>query len=444
MLRKTPSTVLRGMAAALVVLPCLIISACGSHAAGYAVVLWGQPDGSAPRTGDVVAVARATAINSSVLISVTGEKAPREYLEGRLRSFKTQGAAAAFAKTYSASLGSWAIVTKLDQPPLPVRDSASPDGRVVYKLAARQLVKIIGRTDAPVTIKPYTDYWYELVTEDGYTGWCFGHYLKEFTAPGDPAAEADRLRSQDDTLSLVMGSTWRPDWFVNMEAKGALDLTMFREDVGLFPDPAENTMRLVLPQQTFEFHYTGAPQKQGSASYIFPGTELRIDVLDPDGGRINVTWRQKDQLVSRLYVTMADDVTQIIAAEQKRREDIYGALLARGGTLSSSAYGTIHLTDDMHFTWEGFSKLVPSLIGPNARGKGTIDLTLHVAKELSSTFDGAMTFVFDEYPDAGLSFLYQQPAGGLRLTSLAKDSVQDLSVQHPSPSPVVVYFTQTP
>jgi hypothetical protein len=444
MLRKTPSTVLRGVAAALVVLPCLIMSACGSRAAGYAVVLWGQTDGSSPRTGDVVAIARTTAINSSVLISVTGEKAPREYLLGRLRSFKTEGEAAAFARAFGSSLESWAIVTKLDDPPLPIRDSPGQDGKVVYRLAAKQLVKIVSRSDAPVTVKPYTDYWYEVVTEDGYTGWCFGHYLKEFSVPGDPTAEADRLRSQDDTLALVMGSTWRPDWFVNMAAKGALDLSMFREDVGLFPDPGENMMKLVLPLQEFDFHYTGAPQKQGSASYIFPGTELRIDVLDPDGGRINVTWRQKDQLVTRLYVTMADDVAQIIAAEQKRRADIYSALFAHGSTLSSSAYGTIHLTEDMHFTWQGYSKLVPSLIGPNARGKGTIDLTLHVAKELSSDFDGAITFVFDEYPDAGLSFLYQAPAGGLRLTSLAKDSVQDLTVQGPSASPVVIYFTQSP
>ncbi len=192
------------------------------------------------------------------------------------------------------------------------------------------------------------------------------------------------MRAQDDTLALVMGSTWRPDWFVNMASKGALDLTMFREDVGLFPLPDQDMMRLVLPLQTFEFHYTQPPQKQGTRSYTFPGTDLRIDVLDPDGGRINVTYTQNNQLVTRLYVTMADDVAAIIAAEQKRRADIYAALLANGATLTSSAYGTIHLAQDMSFTWEGFGKLVPALIGPAARGKGTVDFTLHVAKEIAA------------------------------------------------------------
>ena len=432
----------RTLAAALVVLPCLVIAACGSRATGYGVVLWGEPDAS-PRTGDVVAIVRDAVINSSVLISVPGEKTPREYLLGRLRTFKSRAAAASFGKTFAPSVESWAIVTKLDDPPLPIRDSASADGKVVYKLAAKQLVKIVSRSAAPVTVKPYTDYWYEVVTEDGYGGWTFGHYLKGFTSAGNPSAQADRLRAQDDMLALVMGTTWRPDWFVNMAAKGALDLTMFREDVGLFPDPASNTMRLVLPLQALEFHYSGTPQKQGSASYLFPGTDLRIDVLDPDAGRINITYRQKDQPVTRLYVTMADDVAAIVAAEEKRRADIYTALLAAGHTLTSSAYGTIRLTDDMRFTWEGFGKLVPSLIGPGAKGKGSIDLTLHVAKEIAGAYDGAMTFIFDEYPGAGVSFLYKA-AGGLRFTSLAKDSVQDLFVQYPSPSPVVIFFTQSP
>ncbi len=435
MLRRFP-------AAASLLLACLILASCGSRPAGYGVILWGETNGS-PRTGDVVAIVRSTVIDSSVLIGVAGEKTPREYLVGRLRSFGNRSDAVAFANTYATSVGDWAIVTKQDDPPLPIRATPAPDGKVVYRLASGQLIKIVSRSGAPVTVDPYTDYWYEVVTEDGYTGWCFGHFLHEFTVAGDPTAEADRLRSQDETLATVMSSTWRPDWFVQMAARGALDLSMFRDDVGLFPDPAENTMRLVLPQQTFAFHYTDAPLKQGAASYLFPGTDLRIDVLDPDVARINVTWQQNGKTVTRLYETMSEDVPGLIAAEQKRRADIYSALVAPGHTLASSAYGTIHLTDDMHFTWTGFGKLVPSYIGPNAKGTGTIDLTLRVLPAISSDYDGAITFVFDEYPGAGVSFLYKVAAGGLRLTTLDKDSVQDLTVTHPSLSPVVIFFSQS-
>ncbi len=106
--------------------------------------------------------------------------------------------------------------------------------------------------------------------------------------------------------------------------------------------------------------------------------------------------------------------------------------------------GRIHLQADMRFSWDGFAALVPSLIGPEAKGSGSVDFTLRVAKQLAEDYDGAITFVFDDYSRGGVSFLYKAAGGGLRFTSLAKDSVQDLMVTHPSPSPVVIFFSQSP
>ena len=71
-----------------------------------------------------------------------------------------------------------------------------------------------------------------------------------------------------------------------MMARGTIDLTMFRDDVGLFPSPADKVMRLALPLSIFEFHYTGI-QKLGATSYAFTGSDLRITVLDDE--RINVS-----------------------------------------------------------------------------------------------------------------------------------------------------------
>jgi hypothetical protein len=73
-----------------------------------------------------------------------------------------------------------------------------------------------------------------------------------------------------------------------------------------------------------------------------------------------------------------------------------------------------------------------------------LDFTFHLTKGLTTDYDGAVTFLFDEYPSAGVSFLYKAADGGIRLTSLARDSVQDLFVMHPSYSPVVIFFTQSP
>jgi hypothetical protein len=431
----------RTLAAVCAALCGLVLASCGARAVGYGVVLWGEKTG-APQTGTVVAIVQESTVGASLLIGVPGERKPREYPMGRIRVFRGRSEAQAFAAAFAANLGSWAVVMKEDAPPLPVRDSPGQDGKVVYRLQFKQLVKVVSRSPEMATVKPYTDYWYEVATEDGFSGWCFGHFLKPFSVSGDPTAEAQHILSQDEVLARIMGTTWRPSWFLDMTAKGAIDLSMFREDVGLFASPTERLMKLVLPLSTFEFRYTGEPVKAGAASYTFPGTDLRIDVLDEE--RINVSYRYKDQPKTELYVVVKDDVAQLVADEQQRRADIYDALLKKGTTLASSAYGTIRLLPGMRFSWDGFSKLVPSLIPAEARGKGSLDFTLHVRKELMPEYDGAVTFVFDEAPKAGLSFLYKAATGGLRFTSLARDSVQDLFVTHPSLSPVVVFFTQTP
>jgi hypothetical protein len=433
----------RTLATAIMAIPVVLLVSCGSRAVGYGVVLWGEKTG-APQTGAVVAVVQTPTASTPLLISVTGERTPREYPAGRIRMFKSRRDAAAFAATYAANFVAWAVVVKEDTPPLPVRDTPTPEGKVVYKLQYRQLVKVVSRSAEKMTVKPYSDYWYELATEDGYTGWCFGHFLKPFSSAGDPTPEAQRILNQDEVLAKIMGTTWRPDWFLTQVGRGTIDLSMFRDDVGLFPSPADRLMKLVLPLSTFEFHYTGDPQKVGSASYIFPGTDLRIDVLDDQ--RINVFYRYKDQAVSAIYSVMTDDVTQIIADEQKRRSDLFDQMVKKGSTLASSAYGTIRLQQGMRFSWDGFSKLVPSLIGPSARGSGTVDFPLHVAKGLMADYDGVVTFVFDASGDAQVSasFLYKAAAGGLRFTSLAKDSVQDQSVGRVGISPVVIFFSQSP
>jgi len=301
----------------------------------------------------------------------------------------------------------------------------------------------VSRSTDTMTIKPYTDYWYELATEDGYTGWCFGHFLHPFAVAGDPAAEAQRIMSQDPLLARLMGTTWRPDWFATQLARGAIDLTAFRDDVGLFPSPSDHLIRLVLPSSTFEFRYTGDPQKVGAASYAFQGTDLRIDVLDDT--RISVSWRNKDQPVSGVFTTIDTDVTQIVADEEVRRSNVYDGLVAGGATLTSSAYGTIHLLEGMRFTWNGFEKLQPSLVPSGVKGSGTVDFPLHLGKAIASDYDGVITLTFDTQngPSPGVSFLYKGASGGLRFSSLGRDSVQDLFVTRAGLSPVVIFFTQS-
>jgi hypothetical protein len=453
---------LRRVRAALLALgiTVLALASCGVRPAGYGVVLWGET-GSGLRTGIIVPVIREATIGSSYLLLVPGEKKPREFPSGRVRFFRGKSDADHFLQSFSPNVQSWAVSMKQDPPPLPIRDQASQDGRVIYKLKPGQLVKVVGKSAAPETVQQYSDYWYEVVTDDGYSGFCFGHYLTSFTTAGDPAQEAQHIMSQDATLDRIMGNTWRPDWFQEMVARGAIDLAVFRDDVGLFPNSSDNVMRLVLPQYSLEFPYTGI-QKLGESTYVFTGSDLRITVVDDQ--RISIYYHFKDQRVAGLYILMQGQIADLIAAEQKRRQVIFDAIAARGTTLSSSAYGTIILSEGMRFSWTGYQKLVPSLVAADAQGKGRVDFPLHAAKGLAGDYDGVITLVFDRGVDTGAgapapggslvagspaaggysaSFLYKAASGGIRFTSLDADSVSNLVVTHPGMSPVVIFFTQT-
>jgi hypothetical protein len=438
-----------------VTLTLLALASCGVRAAGYGVVLWGETD-TALKTGIVVPVISGGTINSSYLVLVPGEKKPRELTAGLLRFFRGKADALAFARSFAPFVRTWAVSMKQDPPPLPIRDQASQDGRVVYKLKPGQLVKVVGESAQAETIQQYSDYWYEVVTDDGFSGFVFGHFLKTFVATGNPAEEAQRILNQDEMLDTILNNTWRPDWFRDMVARGAIDLTVFRDDVGLFPSPADMVVRLVLPQYSLEFHYTGV-QKLGESTYVFTGSDLRVTALDDQ--RISIYYHYKDQRVAGLYTLMKGDVPDLITAEQKRRQAIFDSIASRGSTLSSSAYGTISLADGMRFTWSGFQKLVPSLVRADAGARGRVDFPYHLAKNLAGDYDGVITLVFDHGGDTSaagnaaggaaggagfsVSFLFKATGGGLRFTSLDQDSVSNLVVTHPGLSPVVIFFTQS-
>jgi len=437
-------------AAVSVALPVLLLSSCGMRAAGYGVVLWGEMQ-SALQTGITVPIVREAPINSNYLVLVPGEPRPREFAMGRIRFFRARADAARFSQTFAPFVQSWAVSMKQDPPPLPIRDQASQDGRVIYKLKPGQLMKVVGRSEGKETIQQYADYWYEVVTEDGYSGFVFGYYLKVFSTAGDPVQEAQRILSQDDALDRILSNTWRPDWFREMMARGAIDLAIFRDDIGLFPSPSDKVMRLVLPQYSLEFHYTDV-QKLGESTYVFTGSDLRVSVLDDQ--RISIYYHYKDQRVAGLYTLIPGEVTDLVTAEQKRRQAIFDGITAKGASLTSSAYGTIALSDGMRFSWTGYQKLVPSLISSDVNGKGRVDFPLHAAKDLAGTYDGVITFVFDKGGDSGpagstgpagssVSFLYKAVPGGLRFTSLDSDSVNNLVVTHPGISPAVIFFAQT-
>jgi hypothetical protein len=423
----------------LLAIPLLALCSCGPRAIAWGLVLWGDLTGPFA-TGAVVAITRDSQISDTYLVAVKGERESREFPKGSVRRFARRTDAVAAAESLAPWQSTWAFSRKEDPPPLPIRETADAASKTVYRLRYGQLVKVVGRSADQVEVKPYTDYWYEVATEDGYVGWCFGHYLKVFTAEGEPAVEQERLLSEDDTLARILGTTWRPDYFRKMINDGRIDLASFREDVGLFPDPEKRTFRLVLTRETLEFPYQRI-ERSGTTTYAAVGSDLRITVLDEE--RISVAYRDGDQQAGGLYAALEEDVAEVIAGELQRRQDLFDRLRSAGTTLTSGSYGVIRLEAGMRFTWQGFERLVPSLIGAKAKGAGRVDFPYHVGKELAGQYDGVITLQFDD-GETVVSFLVKNAAGGVRLTSLGRDAFEELDAVRVGISPIVIFFSQSP
>jgi hypothetical protein len=424
---------------ALIMLSLFVLGSCGPRAVAWGLLLWGDLSGPFA-TGTVVAITRDSQISDTYLVAVKGVRQAREFAKGSVRKFAKRAEAVAAAETLQPWLATWGFSRKEDPPPLPIRETADANAKTTYRLRFGQLVKVVGRTAERVEVKPYSDYWYEVATEDGYNGWCFGHYLKVFTAEGEPRVELERLLSEDDTLARILGTTWRPDFFRKAINDGRIDLASFREDVGLFPDPDARSFRLVLTRETLEFPYQRI-ERSGTTTYAAVGTDLRITVLDEE--RISVSYRDGDQQAGGLYAVLEEDVAEVIAGELQRRQNLFDRLRSAGATLTSSSYGVIRLQAGMRFTWQGFERLVPSLIDVKAKGAGRVDFPYHVGKELAGQYDGVITLQFD---DGGgeVSFLVKNAAGGVRLTALGRDAFEELDAVRVGISPVVIFFSQSP
>ena len=262
----------------IVVLSVSLIS-CGPRVIGHGVLLWSRDD-LAEGNGGIVPIVRESEIQDSYWISRDRELV--EVPRWRIRFFEEIEAAEAYAREYRGLVHTYAYALRRG---LPVRDKPNQEARIVYKLDENQVVKVVARSAEPGQVGVYTNYWYTVLTDDGYLGHCFGEFLTVLVTESDPYAEARLLQSQDETLERILGNVWRPAFFQDMLQDGRLNLVDFRENVGLFAEPGANRIEIRRPRTTYTFEYE-AVEKVGPSSYQFKGTDLRIEMLFP--GRLVV------------------------------------------------------------------------------------------------------------------------------------------------------------
>ncbi|MFW5729274.1 MAG: hypothetical protein ACOCYG_06375, partial [Spirochaetota bacterium] len=136
------------------------------------------------------------------------------------------------------------------------------------------------------------------------------------------------------------------------------------------------------------------------------------------------------------------DISSIIEEEKRRREQVYEEFLSRGNTLLSTAYGTIRLLEDREFEWEGYGRLVPSVVPENAGNRGSVLFSYFPAEAIENRFDGVVAFQFAGQPsDEDIVFLYNFREDGLRLSRVEDRDIDDNVVERESISPLIMFFS---
>jgi hypothetical protein len=437
----------------------LALVSCAPGPVGYGVVLLNQApaadqagtaDAYAPQTGEVVLLRAESEIEDSYRVTTPENSSSTNARAAvavplsrwRVRRFQDEATALAFAAEYAPFTAQFAYANRLG---LPVREEASATAPILYRLREAEAVKIVSRGLLEETVGEYNNYWYEVLTETGTSGYSFGEFLPVFeaTGTGSLADDVGRLRASDPVLERLLAGNWRPEYFADMVAGASIDLRRLRPDYGLFFRPSVSTIDVRLEGVELRFQYENL-ERRGDALYILSGAgggvaDPRLTVHRSD--RISMSHVRDGRLVTSVFVDLAVPVADLVAAERARRDVLYADLIRRAQTLRSNAYGTIKLEDGRRFRWSSLAALQPRLLPSGTAPQGELDYRFSLAQSLRSEYDGVLTFAFDgpqgRRPE--LTVLYAYEPAGIRVVVAGEPDAQR-QVVDVSRSALVMYF----
>jgi hypothetical protein len=410
---------------------CLPIISCGNKAIGYGILLW-SPDEKIVATGSILPVIKESGIEETYTLLLGNDKT-YEVPRWRVRFFKKEKAAEAYRDKHKPLLETIGV-TNIDG--LRIRTKPDSSAQPVYKLRKLETVKLLERSATKAEEGSYEDYWYKVLTENGTSGWCFGHTLM-LREIGEEADET-LVREEDPYLSKLLSNVWRPEYFITSIRTERIDLDEFRSSVGLFPRPEEKKIILNTKDTSRVFEYSRiVPVRQGV--YLFEGTSLRIHMMNIE--RLNTEYREKEKYVKDTYVIIDEGIEKIIKKERQRRSDIYSSLVSAGSHLESDNYGTITIESYSKFIWEEYWRLVPDVIPSGAGTAGKIDFNLFLPGELEKKHDGAVSFTFLKKKEKPVVFLFSRTDGGIRFVYVPQENIRGSLIEKEPAFPIIIFFT---
>lgn len=435
--RFNPVVSLRAAVTLLVSL--LALAACAERTVGSGVILW-SPDEQLIRSGSLVTVVSESDITDTYVVEAETLNDPLELPRWRVELFESEGVAQAYAADYAAAFdGSTTLYARATRNALPIRTEPRASAtNTVYRLRQDEEIKLIGRTQEQENLEGLVSYWYEALTRTGERGWVFGYTLEVYD-PTDPSVVVQRGGSDDPLVDLLVQNVWRPIYFLDMISSGAIDLELFRPEYGLFPDPENKQLELVLPTHTTIFEYESIT-RVGPRRYLAEGTTLQLTFQRND--ELSIQYRLNDQQYILALQRVPGGVQEYIDRETERRAEVYSELLEIGPAYTSDNYGTLRFGEDRRFEWVGYDRLVPTAVPAGARSSGHVDLGLFLSANLMQQFDGALSFRFDG-TNRPVSFAYTFRGDAIRLVWIQEADISDRIVLRVGVSPLTIFMSAT-
>lgn len=415
----------------------LLFSSCGGGRLGSGVVLWSS-DEAVVASGTLVWIQDESRLQKNFTLENPAGGPRFTQDQWRVRRFDSDAEARDFAAAMAPYRHTFAISQRVG---LPMRSRADNAADRIYKLNSGQKSKVIWASPEEVQVGNLSGRWYQLLTEDGYIGFTFGQLLtiieqipgQEIVTLNAPAA--------DPRMDLLLSRVWFPLEFRDLIRAGTIDLSRMQERFGFQVFPDENLARLVLANRDLSFTFTEI-NDVGFNTYNFEGTDLRVR-FDAENA-ISVIYLFRNQEEVRPFVLLDEELSQVLSAEKNRRAGLFAEFYGRGRIWSSPAYGTLVFQRDGSFRWDGYDRLVPTILPESVTGSGVLDFDLFLAPALRGTYEGAFTFRFglsETSPRA--AFLYNRRGDGVQLLPVDPRDLRDSTVLAGPRVPLSLFFSQS-
>lgn len=418
----------------LLILPLFLLMSCGGRPIAYGVLLW-TPSESELSNGQLLEITAESQLNDTYTVTTAEMEEELTLPMWRVASFQEQDGALEYANQYAPYADTFARAQRQALPVRAERDRLSPD---VYRLRENELMKVLERSEEQSNEAGFEGYWYKVLTREGIQGWAFGYFL-EITGGASEDEATDEADQELSDVERITSNTWRPEYFREMINRNRVDLSRFRPTFGLFPDPENQEIEIVLPEHSvtypYEEFFRAAPSRYG-----LEGSPVTISVRSED--RISVQYTLNGREQSRVFVLLEREIPEIIEDELARRQELWELFREQGNRLVSTAYGEIELLEGQRFTWTGYDRLTPTVIPSRAGESGTVSFPLFLADNLREEYDGAVLFTFEsESAPVEVRFIYEQTGSGVRLTYVPAEDVTESIVQREAFSPIVIFFS---